>query len=119
MGVCKTKRSPEPVGVTYVRHLSEIAIGIIAVAALAMSPCSFSQSNNASMEGENTDPAGSVVPEAKVTLQSKDPKTVSTLYRKPTDSKVFATFCPSTYQQKVTALDFGDYVQDDQACCIS
>jgi hypothetical protein len=52
MGVCKTKRNPEPVGVTYVRHLSEIAIGIIAVAALA-------------------------------------------------------------------ALGFGDYVQDDQACCIS
>ena len=90
----------------------KIAIGILAIAALAVSHCAFSQSNNASIDGEITDPAGSVVAGAKVTLESKDTKTVSTFVSDPNGLYSFRNVVPGTYQLKVTAQGFGDYLQD-------
>jgi hypothetical protein len=90
----------------------KIAIGMLAVAALAISPCAFSQSNNASIDGEITDPAGRVVPGAMVTLESKDTKTLSTFVSDANGLYSFRNVVPGTYQLKVAAQGFGEYVQD-------
>ena len=89
-----------------------IAICVLAVSTLGTTPYVFSQSNNASIDGEITDPNGAVVQGAKVVLASKDTKASSTFVSDPNGLYSFRNVLPGTYQLTVTAQGFGEYVQD-------
>ena len=72
----------------------------------------FSQSNNASINGEVTDPNGAVVTGAKVLLTSKDTKESSSFTSDADGLYSFRNVVPGTYQLQVSAAGFGEYVQD-------
>jgi hypothetical protein len=78
----------------------------------AAAPYLFSQSNNASVDGEIRDPKGAVVSGAKVTLTSQDTKQVSTFMSDTNGLYSFRNVVPGTYQLRVNAQGFGEYVQD-------
>jgi hypothetical protein len=89
-----------------------IAIRLVAMSVLAAAPYVLAQSNNASVDGEIRDPKGAVVPGAKVTLTSQDTKESSTLVSDTNGLYSFRNVVPGTYQLRVNAQGFGEYVQD-------
>ena len=89
-----------------------IAIYILPVLMLAMSPYVLSQSNNASITGEVTDPNGAVISSAKIVLTSKDTKESSSFTSDANGLYSFRNVVPGTYQLQVSAAGFGEYVQD-------
>jgi hypothetical protein len=54
--------------------LRRFAIGVLSILVLGIAPFGWSQSNNASIDGQITDPGGAVVQGAQVVLTSKDTK---------------------------------------------
>jgi hypothetical protein len=89
-----------------------IAFRILATSVLAAAPYVLSQSNNASVDGEVHDPKGAVVAGAKVVLTSQDTKQSSTFISDNNGLYSFRSVVPGTYQLRVTAQGFGEYVQD-------
>ena len=71
-----------------------IAFCVLAVLILGTTPYVFSQSNNASIDGEITDPNGAVVQGAKVVLTSKDTSRRLPLCQTPMASTLSETSCP-------------------------
>ncbi len=92
--------------------IRRIAVWVLAVLVVGTTPYVFSQSNNASIDGEITDPNGAVVQGAQVVLESKDTKQTSTFVSDPNGLYSFQNVLPGTYQLTVKAQGFGDYVQD-------
>jgi len=89
-----------------------VAILVLAISTWVASPFIFSQSNNASIDGEITDPNGAVVQAANVVLTSKDTKQTSAFVSDASGLYSFRNVVPGTYQLSVTAQGFGEYVQD-------
>ncbi len=89
-----------------------IAIRLMAVAILGTAPYIMAQSNNASVDGEVQDPKGAVVAGAKVILTSQDTKQSSTFVSDNNGLYSFRNVVPGTYQLRVSAQGFGEYVQD-------
>jgi hypothetical protein len=89
-----------------------IAICVVAVSMLGAAPYVLSQSNNASIDGGITDPSGGTVAGAKVVLTSTDTKQTSVFVSDASGLYSFRNVVPGTYQLKVTAQGFGEYVQD-------
>src|SRR5205814_8623759 len=94
------------------RIVRRIAIHLMAAAVLANAPYIFSQSNNASVDGEIHDPKGAVVTGATVVLTSQDTKQSSTFISDNNGLYSFRNVVPGTYQLRVSAPGFGEYVQD-------
>src|ERR1700680_4558869 len=90
-----------------------VAICILAVLMLGPAPLVLSQSNNASINGEITDPNGAVVAGATIDLKSKDTNVSSHFVSDANGLYSFRNVVPGTYQLKVKAQGFGEYVQDD------
>src|SRR5712672_3604239 len=89
-----------------------IAICLLAVAMVGITPYALSQSNNASIDGEISDPRGAVISGAIVVLTSKNTKESSTFHSDANGLYSFRNVVPGSYQLKVTAPGFGEYVQD-------
>src|SRR5437899_4124915 len=89
-----------------------IAVRVLAILILASAPCVLSQRNNASIDGEITDPNGAVVAAATVDLTSKDTNQSSHFVSDANGLYSFRNVVPGTYQLKVKAQAFGEYVQD-------
>ena len=89
-----------------------LAVCILAVLMLGPVPFVLSQSNNASIDGEITDPNGAVVAGATVDLTSKDTNVSSRFVSDANGLYSFRNVVPGTYQLKVKAQGFGEYVQD-------
>jgi hypothetical protein len=89
-----------------------IARYLLPILILNLTPNVFSQSNNASIDGAITDPKGAVVQGANVVLISKDTKQSSNFVSDANGLYAFRNVVPGTYQLKVTAQGFGEYVQD-------
>jgi len=79
---------------------------------LGLAPFVLSQSNNASIDGEITDPNGAVVAGATVDLKSKDTNVSSRFVSDTNGLYSFRNVVPGTYQLEVKAQGFGEYVQD-------
>ncbi len=92
--------------------LRRIAIGVLSILVLAISPFGWSQSNNASINGEITDPGGAVVPGAQAVLTSKDTAQKSTFVSDANGYYSFRNVLPGTYQLTITGQGFAQYVQD-------
>jgi len=90
----------------------QFAICVLAISTLSIAPYVVSQSNNASIDGEITDPSGGVVPGADVVLESKDTHASSAFVSDANGLYTFRNVVPGTYQLKVSAKGFGEYVQD-------
>ena len=88
------------------------AIHLLAISILGAAPLLLAQSNNASIDGEITDPGGAVVPGAQVVLTSTDRKQSSTFVSDANGLYSFRNVFPGTYQLTITAEGFGQYVQD-------
>src|SRR5579864_5952285 len=93
-------------------RVGRIAIRLVAVVVLGTAPYLMAQSNNASVDGVVHDPKGAVVAGAKVTLTSQDTKESSTFISDSNGLYSFRNVVPGTYQLRVTAPGFGEYVQD-------
>lgn len=89
-----------------------VAILFLSILMVGSASYVFSQSNNASIDGEVTDPNGAVVSGATVVLISKDTKETSTFHTDANGLYSFRNVIPGTYQLKVTAQGFGEYLQD-------
>ena len=76
----------------------KLSIYVLAVLTLSAAPFLCSQSNNASIDGEITDPSGGVVPGANVTLVSKDTKETSTFVSDANGLYSFRNVVPGTYR---------------------
>src|ERR1700693_5450154 len=94
------------------RIVRRIAIRLMVVAILGTAPYILAQSNNASVDGEVHDPKGGVVAGAKVVLTSQDTKQSSTFVSDNNGLYSFRNVVPGTYQLRVSAQGFGEYVQD-------
>src|SRR5215467_12174953 len=92
--------------------MRRIAIHVTAVAFLGMTPYIMAQSNNASVDGEVHDPSRAAVVGAKVLLTSQDTKESSTFITDSNGLYSFRNVVPGTYQLRVTAAGFGEYLQD-------
>jgi len=92
--------------------LRKISICLLAATVSALSTYSFAQSNNASVDGEIRDPKGAVVVGAKVVLTSRDTGAASTFVSDSNGLYSFRSVVPGTYQLRVSAVGFGEYVQD-------
>src|SRR6266436_2271086 len=92
--------------------IRRFAICVLAVFSIGTAPCIFAQSNNASIDGEITDPNGAVVQGATVTLTSTDRKETSTFVSDADGLYSFRNVVPGGYQLKVSASGFGNYVQE-------
>src|SRR5215472_4404575 len=88
------------------------AIYVLSMLALATPTIVLAQSNNASSDGEITDPNDAVVQGAQVVLASKDTKQTSTFVSDANGLYSFRNVLPGTYQLTITAPGFGQYVQD-------
>ena len=88
------------------------AICVLSMLALATPTIVLAQSNNASIDGEITDPNDAVVQGAQVVLASKDTKQTSTFVSDANGLYSFRNVLPGTYQLTITAPGFGQYVQD-------
>lgn len=88
------------------------AIRLATMALLAIAPYIMAQSNNASVDGGIHDPKGAAVAGAKVVLTSQDTKQSSTFVSDGNGLYSFQNVVPGTYQLRVTAPGFGEYVQD-------
>jgi hypothetical protein len=89
-----------------------IAIRLTTLVVLGVAPYIMAQSNNASVDGVVHDPKGAVVAGAKVVLTSQDTKESSTFVSDNNGLYSFRNVVPGTYQLRVTAPGFGEYVQD-------
>ena len=89
-----------------------MAIRVLAVSILGTAPYVSSQSNNASIDGVITDPNGAAVAGANLVLTSTDTKESSTFVSDANGLYSFRNVVPGTYQLKVKARGFGEYVQD-------
>src|SRR5215472_5839540 len=89
-----------------------IVIRLTTIAILGIVPYIMAQSNNASVDGEVHDPKGGVVAGAKVVLTSQDTKQSSTFVSDNNGLYSFRNVVPGTYQLRVNAPGFGEYVQD-------
>jgi hypothetical protein len=89
-----------------------VAVSILAALTLGPAPFVLSQSNNASIDGEITDPNGAVVAGASVDLKSKDTSVSSHFVSDANGLYSFRNVVPGTYQLEVKAQGFGEYVQD-------
>ena len=87
--------------------IRRIAVCVLAVLIVGTTPYVFSQSNNASIDGEITDPNGAVVQGAQVILESKDTKQTSTFVSDPNGLYSFQNVLPGIYQLTVKAQGFG------------
>src|ERR1700690_372717 len=87
-------------------------IHLLAVSILGAAPLILAQSNNASIDGEITDPGGAVVQGAQVVLTSTDRKQSSTFVSDANGLYSFRNVFPGPYQLTITAQGFGQYVQD-------
>lgn len=92
--------------------LRKIAVVLLSISALGISPLAWSQSNNASIDGAITDPGGAVVQGAQVVLTSKDTNQTSTFVSDANGYYSFRNVLPGNYQITITASGFGQYVQD-------
>src|SRR6266567_8879801 len=92
--------------------LRTIAIGVLSILLLGIAPFGWSQSNNASIDGEITDPGGAVVQGAQVVLTSTDTKQTSNFVSDANGYYTFRNVLPGNYQITITAPGFGEYVQD-------
>ena len=92
--------------------IRRIAVCILSMLISGAALYVFSQSNNASMDGQITDPNGAVVSGAKVVLASTDTKESSSFVSDSSGLYSFRNVLPGTYRLTVTAQGFGDYVQD-------
>src|SRR3984893_15588551 len=90
-----------------------VAVCILGVLMLGPAPLVLSQSNNASIDGEITDPNGAVVAGASLDLKSKETNVSSHFVSDANGLYSFRNVVPGTYQLKVKAQGFGEYVQDD------
>src|SRR5260370_10626999 len=90
-----------------------VAVCILGVLMLGPAPLVLSQSNNASIDGEITDPNGAAVARASVDLRSKETNVSSHFVSDANGLYSFRNVVPGTYQLKVKAQGFGEYVQDD------
>ena len=90
-----------------------VAVCILGVLVLGPAPLVLSQSSNASIDGEITDPNGAVVAGASLDLKSKDTNVSSHFVSDANGLYSFRNVVPGTYQLKVKAQGFGEYVQDD------
>lgn len=90
-----------------------VAVCILGISMLGPAPLVLSQSNNASIDGEITDPNGAVVAQATVDLTSKDTNVLSHFVSDANGLYSFRNVVPGTYQLRVKAQGFGEYVQDD------
>src|SRR6266404_5602374 len=89
-----------------------ITTHVLAVLVFGTAAYVFSQSNNASIDGEITDPNGAVVQGANVVLTSKDTKQSSSFVSDANGLYSFRNVVPGSYQLSVAAQGFGEYVQD-------
>src|SRR5438270_6299905 len=105
----KIRSHREPHMLNLARRLAVCVLG-----ALMLGPAPFvlSQSNNASIDGEITDPNGAVVTGATVDLTSKDTNVLSHFVSDANGFYSFRNVVPGTYQLRVKAQGFGEYVQD-------
>jgi hypothetical protein len=94
------------------KMLRKITIGVLSILVLGIAPFGWSQSNNASIDGEITDPGGAVVRGAQVTLTSKDTQQTSNFVSDVNGYYSFRNVLPGTYQLTIAAQGFGQYVQD-------
>src|SRR5216683_5081236 len=93
---------------THMLNLAQrVAVCILAILMLGLAPFVLSQSNNASIDGEITDPNGAVVAGATVTLTSTDRKETSTFVSDADGLYSFRNVVPGGYQLKVSASGFG------------
>ena len=93
-------------------HLARtVAVSILAVLIVGAAPFVLSQSNNASIDGEITDPNGAVVAGATLDLKSKETNVSSHFVSDANGLYSFRNVVPGTYQLKVKAQGFGEYVQ--------
>jgi hypothetical protein len=83
-----------------------------AISVFGTAPYVLSQSSNASIDGEITDPNGAMVQGAHVVLISKDTKGSSTFVSDANGHYTFRNVLPGAYKLSVTAQSFGEYVQD-------
>jgi len=90
-----------------------LGIYVAMVLALLSPQTVLSQTTNALVDGEITDPQGAIVPAAKVTLISKDTMASSTFVSDRNGYYSFRDVVPGTYQLKVTAAGFTNFLQDD------
>ncbi len=79
---------------------------------LLFTPASYAQSSNASIDGEITDPNGAAVSGATVVLNSKDTGATLTFTSNADGLYSFRDVVPGTYQLKVTAPGFSEYLQE-------
>lgn len=89
-----------------------VAVFILAVLMLGPAPFVLSQSNNASIDGEITDPNGAVVTGASVDLTSKDTNVSSHFVSDANGLYSFRNVVPGTYRLRVKAQGFGEYLQN-------
>src|SRR3979411_717647 len=75
-----------------------VAVCILGVLVLGPAPFVLSQSNNASIDGEITDPNGAVVAGASVDLKSKDTNVSSHFVSDTNGLYSFRNVVPGTYQ---------------------
>jgi len=94
------------------KRLQKITIGVLSILVLGIAPFGWSQSNNASIDGEITDPGGAVVRGAQVILTSKDTQQTSNFVSDVNGYYSFRNVLPGTYQLTIVAQGFGQYVQD-------
>ena len=92
--------------------IRRVTVCLLAILISGTAPYVFSQSNNASIDGEITDPNGAVVSGAKVVLTSTDRKESSSFVSDSSGLYSFRNVLPGTYRLTVTASGFGEYVQD-------
>jgi len=80
------------------------------VAVLLFAACAFGQSQNATLGGQVTDPSGSFVPNASVTIKASDRQFTSTV-KSDTDGRyLFPNLDPGNYDLTVEASGFKSYV---------
>ena len=83
------------------------------VLALSSVQVVFSQTNNALLNGQVTDPQGAVVSGARAVLVSKDTATSRTFTTDLSGYFAFPDVLPGTYQLQVTATGFTTFAQDN------
>ena len=94
------------------RIASRTFANLLAVSLLGAASIGLAQTSNATVDGLITDPKGAVVAGARVVLTSKDTSQASTFVSDSNGLYTFRNVLPGTYQLAVTALGFGQYVQE-------
>src|ERR1700688_3400857 len=100
------------------KMLRKITIGVLSILVLGIAPFGWSQSNNASIDGEITDPGRAVVRGAQVVVASKDKQETSNFVSDANGYYSFRNVLPGKYQLTIAAQGFGQYVQDGILVCV-